>query len=226
MDLDDLKQSWDEQDKKLDATLTLRSYRLHASTLGKAETAMKRLTWMLWIELLLNVGAALCTGSFLADHVTEPRFLLPAAVLHLFVIALLGSGIYQLVAISNLDFSAPVLAIQKRLEWLRYQRLRATMLVLLASPLLWIPMLIVAMKGLLGLDAYAILPTDWLIGNVVFGLAVIPVAIWIARRFADRLGRFPLVQRLLRDLAGYNLNAAAGFLSKLARFEEEEGQAI
>jgi serine/threonine-protein kinase len=222
MDLDDLKQSWDEQDKTLDATLTLRSYRLHAAALGKAETAMKRLTWMLWLELLLNIGAALCTGSFIADHVTEPRFLLPAAVLHLFVIALLGSGIYQLVAIGNLDFDAPVLAIQKRLESLRYQRLLATMLTLLASPLLWIPMLIVAMKGLLGLDAYAILPTDWLIGNVVFGLAVIPLAIWIARRYADRMERSPLAQRLLRDLAGYNLNAAARFLSRVAEFEEEE----
>jgi hypothetical protein len=221
MDLDDLKQLWEEQDKKLDTVLTLRSYRLHAAALGKAETAMKRLTWILWIELILNVGAALCMGSFIADHVTEPRFLLPAAVLHLFVIALLGSGIHQLVAIGSLDFGAPVLAIQKRLESLRYQRLRATMLTLLASPLLWIPMLIVAMKGLLGLDAYAILPADWLIGNVLFGLAVIPLAIWIARRYADRMERSPLLQRLLRDLAGYNLNAAAGFLSKLARFEEE-----
>jgi hypothetical protein len=36
------------------------------------------------------------------------------------------------------------------------------------------------------------------------------------------MGRSPLVQRLLRDLAGYNLNAAAGFLSRLERFAEEE----
>jgi hypothetical protein len=35
------------------------------------------------------------------------------------------------------------------------------------------------------------------------------------------MGRSPFVQRLMKDLAGYNLNAAAGFLAKLSQFEEE-----
>ena len=47
----------------------------------------------------------------------------------------------------------------------------------------------------------------------------------LARRSADRMERSPLVQRILRDLAGYNLNAAVGFLGSLARFEEEESPA-
>jgi hypothetical protein len=112
--------------------------------------------------------------------------------------------------------------IQKRMETLRAQRIRATMLTLLGAPLLWTPLLIVGLKGLLGLDAYAILSARYLLANALFGLAVIPLAVWIARRSADRMGRSPLVQRLLRDLAGHNLNAAAGFLSQLERFEAEE----
>lgn len=221
-DLDDMKRRWEAQDAKLDTMLRLNTRLLQAPALAKAESAMRRLSRWLGIELLLNLLAALWLGSFLWDHAAEPRFMLPAAVLHLGVIALLGACVHQLVAIGSIDYGAPIVEIQKRLEALRAQRSRATMLTLLAAPLLWTPLLIVGLKGLLGLDAYAILSARYLLANVLFGLALIPLAVWIARRYADRMGRSPLVQRLLRDLAGDNLNAAAGFLSRLERFAEEE----
>jgi hypothetical protein len=222
IDLDDMKQRWEAQDEKLDTLLRLNTRLLQAPALGKAESAMRRLSRWLGIELLINFIAVLWLGSFLWDHAAEPRFLLPAAVLHLGVIALLGACIHQLVVIGSLDYGAPIVEIQKRLEALRAQRIRATMLTLLGAPLLWTPLLIVGLEGLLGLDAYAILSARYLLANVLFGLAVIPLAIWIARRYADRMGRSPLAQRLLRDLAGTNLNAAAGFLSRLERFAAEE----
>jgi serine/threonine-protein kinase len=219
MELDDLKQNWDDQERKLDAGLRLNTRLLHTSKLGRAETAIRRLARLLWMGLSVNAGLALWLGSFLGDHWSEPRFLIPAAALHLGVLALLAAGIHQLAAIRGLDFSAPVVTIQKRLESLRAQRIRAVMLTLLASPLAWIPMLIVSLKGLLGVDAYAVLDRGWLIANVLCGLAVIPVGAWAARRFADRLDRSPLARRLLRDLAGYNLSAATGFLDSLAELE-------
>jgi flagellar biogenesis protein FliO len=57
--------------------------------------------------------------------------------------------------------------------------------------------------------------------NVLFGLAIIPMAIWVSRKFGDRMGRSPIIQRLMRELAGYNLNAATCFLATLSEFEDE-----
>jgi flagellar biogenesis protein FliO len=57
--------------------------------------------------------------------------------------------------------------------------------------------------------------------NVLFGLAIIPMAIWVSRKFGDRMGRSPIIQRLMRELAGYNLNAATRFLATLSEFEDE-----
>jgi hypothetical protein len=220
MDLDDLKQSWQEADRKLDAGLRLNTVRLYMTTLNKAETALRRLSWFLWLELLIDIPLVVWLGSFIADHITEPRFVVPAATLDIFVIVLMGMGIRQLVALGETDPGAPVVALQKRTESLRIQRLRATKLTLLVAPLLWIPMLIVGLKGFLGVDAYAIFDHAWLAANLLFGLAVIPLAVWISRRYADRMERSPLVRRVMRDLAGYNLNAAQEYLGKLARFEE------
>ncbi|MFL6195182.1 MAG: hypothetical protein ACJ75H_13490 [Thermoanaerobaculia bacterium] len=221
MELDALKQSWQDHDRKLDANLRLNTVRLYNVTLGKAETALRRLSRLLKVELFFHILILIGLGSFLADHITQPRFLIPGLVLHLFVLLLAIDGGRQVVAIGSLDIGHPIVEIQKRMESLRLQRLRALRRVLLFSPLIWIPLLIVALKGLLGVDAYAIFDPVWLAANILFGLAVIPLAVWISRRYADRMQRSPLAQRLLRDLAGYNLNAATAYLGTLERFERE-----
>lgn len=221
MEIEDLKRLWEEQNRKLEAGIRLNTRLLRESTLSKAATALTRLSWLLAAELLLDFAIALWLGSFIAEHAAEARFLVPAVGLALFVIAYAIGCIHQLVAIRTLDYGEPIVAIQKRLGRLRVQRIRITKWTLLTAPLLWTPLLIVALKGLLGLDAYAIFSQSWLAANLLFGVAVIPLAVWISKRNADRMERSPFIQSLMRDIAGYNLTAAAGFLSTLARFEEE-----
>ncbi|MFL6231503.1 MAG: hypothetical protein ACJ76N_00045 [Thermoanaerobaculia bacterium] len=221
MDLDDLKQRWEEADRKLDASLRLSTRLLRDSALGKAARATSRLSWLMLPELLLNLAAVVWLGSFLADHFAQARFAIPALALDLGAIALLIAQGYQWVALRSLDYGAPVVAIQKEIGRLRLLELRVFKWVLITAPLAWTPLLIVAIKGLTGLDAYAILSGAWLAANVAFGVAVLLMAVWISRRYAERMESSPWLQRLMRNLSGYNLTAAAGFLSSLARFEEE-----
>ncbi len=222
MDLDDLKQTWQEQDSALDANLRLRTFARHAGNVRQTDTAGRRLVRGLWIEVILSFVATLLFGSFLADHILEPRFLVPAAMLQLAAVLSIATGVRQLVAAKMRDDSEPVVAVQKRLESLRVERLRATKWTFLVAPLLWTPLLIVGLKGLWGLDAWAAFPPAYLPASLLFGLAMIPLGLWLARRFADRLACSPLLQRLARDLAGRNLNAALASLASLAEFEREE----
>jgi hypothetical protein len=221
MDLDDLKQRWEEQDRRLDASLRLSARLLRESTLGKAARATSRLSWLQLPEILLNLAAVYWLGSFIADHFTQARFAIPAVALDLGAIALLIAQGHQWLALRRIDYSAPVVAIQKEIGRLRLQELRVLKWVMITAPLAWTPLLIVALEGLLGLDAYALFSGAWLAANVATGLAVLLLAVWISRRYADRMERSPLIQRLMRNLSGYNLNAAAGFLGSLERFEEE-----
>jgi len=221
MELDDLKRLWEDQDRKLDAALRLNTRLLNESTLTKADTALHGLARLLWLELVMNVVAVLWTGSFLAKHISEPRFLVPAVGLQLSVIALIIAGVRQLVALETLDYSAPIVVIQKRLESLRVERIRATKLTLLCSPLIWTVLLVVAPKGLFGVDAYAIFGTAYLLANLLFGLLVILLAVWISRRYAARMERSPFAKRLMRSLAGHSLSSALDFLSSISQFEED-----
>jgi hypothetical protein len=222
MELDDLKRRLNEQDRTLDAALRLNTRVLQASVLGKAETSLRGLSRNLWFELLANLLAAFWLGSFLAEHVSEPRFLIPAAALHLCVIALLAAGVRQLVALKTIDYGEPVVGIQKRLESLRVERIRAVTLTFLLAPLLWTPLLIVALKGLFGVDAYAAFGAPFLIANLALGLLIIPLAVWISKRYEARMKGSPVVQGLMRNLAGRSLASAAAFVRSISDFEEDE----
>jgi hypothetical protein len=220
MELEDLRHAWEAHGRMVDDTSRLNRQVLRWVVTSKAETAMRRLSRLLWIELVVNAGAAVWLGSFLADNVTVARYALPAAALDILVIALLAAGIRQLVAIGRVDYGRPVLIIQRRMESLRAERIRATMATLAVAPLAWVPLLIVMLKGLLGVDAYAILSSAWLIANVVFGLLVAAVAIWASRQYAGRVTSSWSLRWLMDNLAGRNLRTASDFLRSLAQFEE------
>jgi hypothetical protein len=225
MDFEDLQRGWEEQNRKLDASLRLNTRILTQSALGKAETATRRLSWLLLFELPLDALLLFGLGSFIAQHATDARFLIPAVALHLYVIVLASSSVRQVFALRGIDYSAPIVAIQKRLGALQVERTRVMKWVFLSAPLVWTPLLIVSLKGLLGVDPYAIFSGAWLAANLLFGVAVIALALWISRRYADRMERSPFLRRLMRDLAGHNLNAALGFVGSVERFEKEESPA-
>ena len=222
MELDDIKTQLERLDGTLHTAVRLNRRVLDERILDKAGKALMRLGWALGIELVLGIVTVLLTGSFVVDHLREPRFLVPGLVLHLFVIAQIAMLVRHAVASRQIDFGAPIVDIQRRIEALRVSMIRTTMGTFLFSPLLWPPLLIVALEGLFGVDAYAALGVPYLAANLAFGLAVIAIAIFVSRRFADRLSGSPVVRRLMRDLAGTNLAAAQGFLDSLSRFEKDD----
>jgi hypothetical protein len=225
MELQDLKDRWNEYDRKLDANLRLNTRVLREVGLDRVGSSLRRLTRLIVFELLMGLVATLALGSFIADHLGEMRFLVPAAALDVFVIYFIGWSIRQWVALGSVDYGEPVVEIQRRLELLKIDRIRMTKWVFLLSPLLWTPLLIVSAEGLAGLDAYAVFDRAWLVANFVFGLAVIPLMLWLSKRYADRLRGSSLARRVVDALADRSLNEATGFLGTLSSFERENGTA-
>jgi hypothetical protein len=221
MELDDLKQKWVEYDAKLDKSLRLNARLLRESGLGRVEAALKPLSRSIVVEGTLNLAAVFLLGSFLGNHVAEPRFAVPAALLLACAIAIMSTGIRQWLALRTIDYGAPVVAIQKRLAALRIGRIRTTKWILIGSPLLWTPLLIVSVKALTGLDPYAFLNARFLAGNLLFGLAFLFGMLWLSKRQGGRWNQSPAVRRLMDDIAGRSLVTATGALDEIERFERE-----
>jgi hypothetical protein len=221
VEMDDLRKTWAEYDRKLDTNIRLSRQLLVATNLNRVRSPLRRLAFFLGVESVIQFAVVVALGSFIYENMATPRFALAGATLDVFAIAILIAMIRQIASALQIDYDKPIAVIQKQLGKLRVLRIRYIQGIFPVATLVWTPLLIVALKGFWGLDAYRLFGTAYLVANVLVGVAIIPLAIWLSKKFGDRMGRSPMIQRFMRDLAGYNLNAATGSLATLAKFEEE-----
>jgi hypothetical protein len=221
MELDEWKEKWAEYDRKLDESLRLNRRLMRESYTARARWALRRLAAMLALGSILTLPVIVWLGRFIAVNWPAARFTVPAILLDAAAIATLAALNAQIGLALSIDYNQPVTAIQKRLELLRRFRVRYVQAICLLMTLTWTPIFIVAMKAVLDVDVYRTFPTRWLIANAAFGVAVLVVGLWLARRYGARFRNTTLGERLVRDVGGYNLNAASAFLATLAEFEKE-----
>jgi hypothetical protein len=223
IELDAFQAKWAEQDRKLELSIRLNRQLLKAVSMNRVRSPLRRFAFLQGVEALMGLAVTMLLGRFIYQHWIEPRFVIPAAALHIWVIATIAVAIRQLAIALRIDYDQPIAAIQKQLESLRVLRIRATQSCFVTGQKFWwVAFLIVALKGLAGVDAYTVFGGPVLAVNVLFGLAIIPLAIWASGKFGGRMHRSPMIQRLMRSLAGYNLNAATGFLATLSEFANDE----
>jgi hypothetical protein len=219
MDLDELKAKWGELDRKLDVDIRLNRELLTTAKLQGAQSSIRRLAVYLGLEAGLWLLIILALGNFIYEHISRPHFAVSAAVLDLYSIAMLQSLIRQIAVAMRIDYGKPIATIQKEIGALRVLHLRTIQWGVLAGLVAWVPFLIVVFKAAFGVNIYE---SAWVWSCVGLGLAMIPLAIWVSKKFADRMERSPMIQGIMRSLAGYNLNAANDFLARLSEFAEEK----
>jgi hypothetical protein len=222
MELDILQEKWAEQDRKLDSSIRLNQRLLMAVERRRWQSPLRIFALLTGIGVFVALAILEILGRFIYTHRAEPRYALPAIILHVWVIAYAATSIRQIAMALQIDYDKPIVTIQRQIETLRALRLRALRWGLLTGQLVWwIPFLVVVLKGAGNIDAYQAFGMPFLTVNLALGAALIPAAVWLSRKFGDRMAGSPAVQRLMRELAGYNINAASRFLATLAEFERE-----
>jgi hypothetical protein len=221
MDLDELKEKWINYDRKLDESLRLNRRLLQAMKLPRAKSKLQRLAMGLSLESVLWLVGIVALGQFIYRNITVMRFALPAAFLDLYAIANFAVLIAQIASALQIDYDKPIAVIQKQIEALRVLRIRYIQGSVVGGFIVWVPFVIVVLEMFLGIDAYRIFGTAWLLANVLFGLVPIALAIWISKKLTRTIGRYPRIQKFLNDLAGYNINAARRTIAALSEFEDK-----
>ena len=221
MELDELKQAWRELDQRLESSEVRIGRALREFKLDKTRFALRRHTAVLGFELLFDVAALWLIGRFVVEEFGNARFVLPALALALGILASIVAIVVQLEAGRSIDYAAPVIEIQRKIRVIRALRVRSTQWILLLSPLMWTPLVIVAARSFLGLDIYSVLGATFVACNLSVGLAVIPLGIQGARICAARLEHSPLLKALADSVAGHSLTRATESILELEQFEQE-----
>lgn len=221
MELDDFKPAWNLMQQRLDATHTLVIQALTESRLARVRSLLRMHGIFAALELILGILACAVLGYFLFQHVDEVRFAVPGIVLWAGAVLTTIESVRQLDLLGRIDFAGPVLEIQRQIAEFRASRVRIAFLVLIASPLIWVPMAIVGAKGLIGVDLYRTFGAAWIITNLVLGVLVLVGGIWASRRWQSRLADTPVLGRLADGLAGRGLTLVRKQLEELTRFKSE-----
>lgn len=218
MELEELKTMWTSANRRMDDLES--ANRAITQKLAQTQTreAARSLRREPIFELIVAALVALWSGGFLADNLSKipqlPLGALPGFVIFALAIFTIVLSVRQLVIISELDYSGPVLEAQRRIAALRSIRVRSTQLVILLGIPLWLIFPIFLGQALVGYELVLKMNAAWILGNALVG-AVIALAIYLA---AKTWGKLPFFQSLTDILAGTEISKAQKLLAEVEAF--------
>lgn len=222
MTFDDLKAALDDVGRRAEEAPT-DPVRISHAFLHRSRSALGPIRWTLTWEVSWAVLAVVLLVGFLATHTASPWTVLASAVLLLACeILYLATTIRQLVHLIWIDFAAPMPEVQRRLAALWVLRSRVVRNTLLVAPLVWLPMLIVAVAWITGVDLVAEVSVAWVISNLAFGLVVLGCGLWIAQRRPAWIQSVPWLCRLSDHLAGQSLRRALALADEAVAFNQDQ----
>ena len=222
--LDDLKTEWMARDRQLETQLRMNTLMLRETLLDKHGAKLGSATRGNVFQILFTVPFLAFFGWFIARHIGEPAFLLPALLLQIWTVVMLALNIHQRNQLRGLDYGRPVLELQRQIEQIKIARLNTFKWAFLTGQLLWwIPFVLVLFKGLLGVNLYTVsdFMPSFIAWNIAFSVAFVPFALWASKLLSGRLGALPRFQKFTDGIAGSDVTVAREFLRKLEGFGRE-----
>ena len=216
MELDELKAAWKTLDQRLDAQAALHLHVYKEGKLDGMRRGLRPLAWGQAIQIVIGVLIAVWGASFWIEQRAVPHLLIAGLLVHAAGISMIAVGALIEARIASVDYSAPVLTIQRQLAQLRKVYVRGGLAIGLPWWLLWIPFLMV-LFGYAGVDLYSHAPSVIWIGTAIGVVGLL--ATWAFVRLAVRWPQF--AERLERSAAGGSINRAQARLDELARFERD-----
>ena len=215
MELDEMKLAWQQLNQRLDQqqALNLRLYR--EGRLDKLRHGLRPLVWGQSIQLAFGVLFMLLGTAYWTSHRDVLHRIVLGVTVQVFGIVMAAFAGRILHLVLEIDYTAPVLDIQRRLAQLRAWRVRieAPVFAVIGS-FVWIPLLLIEMHWEIGVDVWARWPAfvGWLVicgwVSLALVLAVVLLAHWTGR-----------LRWVTDNAAGKAVRKAEAALEEIARFE-------
>lgn len=194
IDMNELETAW----KGLEQRLAQQDVRLEALQRGsRLQAARARLRWATLgqvPQIVIGALVVLWAGGYWTGHWGEPHLVVYGLAIHLYGIGLLGFAIAQVVQLARIDYQAPVIEVQRGLNSLARLRIRAERTLLLAGFLVWVPMVLVALRAV-GIDLWQVRP-EAVAWNLAASVVLMALVGWLSLRFRAGFERDAMGRRL------------------------------
>lgn len=220
MELDDLKGAWAELDRRIEGVESMVRADYRNRRFEKMRRTLRLVGAGQVVQVVVWTVVVAMVAPFWIEHRHVPHLFAAGLSLHAYGILAIGTAVVQLLATTRLYYSAPIVECQKRLAELERLRIICTVVTLLPWWILWVAVLMVGVKALLGADVYVQAPA-WILWNLVFGVAAMAISTWVARKLTRRPSTPRWVQGIIDDFAGRSLRKVKEQLADVERFAHE-----
>lgn len=221
MNLDELKQPWNEHARKLDHLLSLNFQAIKTAQLDKTRSALDRAKKFLLFELFLGIALLIAGGSYVANHFSVPTLAIPALIFAASVLVAVIGDIRELGLLGEISYADPVTTIQKKLERTKLHFLRTLKLMVLMLPL-YMVYVVLGLNLIFGWDILAHGNPAFLWVNFVFSAILIAPTAWLFRNLNFENARNPVIRVLVSGSGGKEMIAAMEFLKTVQDFESDQ----
>lgn len=217
MELDDLKPAWQRLERELSEQKRMTSALLAERASARVESALRPLfNWQV-LQILIGFVLASLGARFWLPRMDQALLMVSGIIVHAYGIALIINGIHVVLRLREIDYSAPVTTLQRRVARLERSYVLSGWILGLPWWLLWIPVGLVVIT-LAGIDLSRVPPESWLPANIVFGLVGMALTV-VGYRWARRSSRPRVRERLARMVSGASIDRAKRLLADVERFE-------
>lgn len=198
MELDDLKNTWSQNDKKLTENLRLNEKLLQKLNLNNSKREMQKVLIYEFISIVIAVFVILFTISYSIYYLSYLRFSIPGFLASAVAFIYLIFGIIRTTGFLKIDyFGSPVVKVQREILALKKRTLQFRKYELILVPLLSIPLLPLLFKVVHNIDIYQ--NVQMLVIDTVIILGVgYPSVIWVYKYLYDK--KFKNAETLLTEL--------------------------
>jgi hypothetical protein len=215
MELDEMKLAWQTLDRRLELRNALELDLFKERKFDKIKSGLRPLVFGQILQIALGVLMSGLFAPFWFEHMQTPHLLMYGLSLHAYALMMIVFAARDLYMIFSIDYSSPVLDIQKRIAELRAWHLRIGPIFAITGSIVWMPMVLVVFYWL-GADIWVHSPNFvyWLIANGVVCLGLVYGFVrW------SRSSRSKFARSLEAGAAGRSVGRAQAVLAEIARFE-------
>lgn len=218
MELDELKAAWQSLDRRLQQHDAINLQLFKDTKLEKARSSLRPLFWGQMLQLLLGIGLIVLGVACWTRNADVPGLLMAGILVHAFgVITTVAAGI-TLGLMGSIDYSAPVLKIQKQMAiLLRFYTVNANVCGL-PWWIMWV-LVVVAFAGLGQVGPQAGTPA-WIWVSLVVGVSGL-LGTWCFHLWKRRTPSRPAREDACVADGADGIRRSQRLLDEIAQFEKE-----
>lgn len=216
---DDLRSVWAAHGAKLERCLQVNERLLREVLVRKMRWALAPYLGARALAVAVGVGLLAMIAPVVVRHLGEVRYALVGGAAVGFLGALTALTGYLLGRGASVRYERPVAELRGELERLALLEVRSFKWALLGGVVAWLPIALLVLESLSGIDLLARVDGAWLVANLVVGAALLGLGLVVARHLVERSPESARASKIIAALSGRGLRQARARLDELAAFE-------